>query len=79
MDTKLFSMGFHFLNMNILEGGLNVFELSDTEFDSNVSSLKNFFQLVDVMMNKRSFNHGFLSLRGFQEIHIPFDKLIYER
>jgi len=73
-------MGFHFLNMNILEGGLNVFELSDTEFDSNVSSLKNFFQLVDIMTNKKSFSHGSSFLTRIErEINIQFDKFTYER
>jgi len=71
MDTKLFSVSFHFLNVSTLERGLVVFELMETEFDANISSLKNFFQLVDVMVNKRSFSHGFLSLLGLRENNVP--------
>jgi len=70
MDTKLFPMGFNLLYMNGLQGGLNVFDLAETEFDLNVPSLKNFFQLVNVMMNKRSFGHELFSLGGFKEINI---------
>jgi hypothetical protein len=59
MDSKLFPVGLHPVNPNLLECGSKPFEGTEAEFDPNLLSLEDFFQTFGIMMNKRPFSHAF--------------------
>jgi hypothetical protein len=51
MESKLLAMGLNLINSDLFEGGLKVFELPETEFDSDLPPLEYLLQLFSIMMN----------------------------